>query len=84
MFNPEPIPDGFVLAPHHFYVGVILATFAFVFVWWVYPRTGAALVLLGLAIAVDDAIQHAFNVTTPGHILWWRLLYPIVRFIEGL
>lgn len=80
----EPIPDGAVLAPHHFYVGVLLAWFSFMFVWWIYPRTGAALTLLGLYIALDDAVQHAFSVHTPLHHLWWGVLYPIVRFFESV
>mgnify|MGYP006873390141 FL=1 len=80
----EPIPDGSVLAPHHFYLGVFLAWFALMFVWWIYPRTRAALTLLGLLIALDDAVQHAFSVHTPLHHLWWGVLYPIVRFFESM
>jgi len=82
MMNPEPIPDGFVMAPHHFYIGVLIAWFGFMFVWWAYPRTGAALTLLGLLIALDDAVQHAFSVETPLHYLWWGVIHPIIRFIE--
>jgi hypothetical protein len=82
MFSPEPIPDGHVLAPHHFYVGIGIALFAFIFVWWVYPRTGATLVFVGLLVATDDAIQHAFRVDTPLHQFWWHVLYPLIRLIE--
>ena len=80
----ETIPDGTVLAPHHFYVGVLLAWFGFMFVWRWYPRTGALLTLVGLLIAVDDAVQHAFMVKTPLHHLWWGVLFPIVQQLEAI
>lgn len=81
-FAPEPVPDGEILAPHHFYIGVLIAWFAFMFVWSWYPRTGAVLALLGLGIALDDVIQHAFQVRTPLHLLWWQLLYPVIQWFE--
>jgi len=84
MFTPEPVPDSMILAPHHFYVGIIISTFGFFFVWKLYPRTGSLLALLGLCIALDDVIQHMFRVNTPLHYLWWYILYPIVKIIESL
>lgn len=83
MFTPEAVPDESVFAPHHFYIGVIIAVYAFIFIWQWYPRTGAILCLCGLLIALDDALQHAFQIDTPLHHLWWGVLYPIVRWVEG-
>jgi hypothetical protein len=82
-FNPEPIPDGAALAPHHFYVGIGIAVFGFLFVWWVYPRTGATLALVGLLVALDDVVQHAFQVRTPLHFVWWGVVYPVIRAVEA-
>lgn len=75
-FPAEAEPDGDVSAPHHFYIGVALSTFAFVSIWDLYPVTGAGLVLVGLAVAVDDALSHAFGIPTPLDWLWNRIIYP--------
>lgn len=83
MINPEQIPDGHVFAPHHFYIGILVAVFAFVTVWKWYPTLGAMLTLVGVLVALDDVIQHAFQVDTPLHHLWWIVLYPVVRWIES-
>lgn len=64
-FPDEDEPDSNVLAPHHLYLGLILTWYGFMFVWPVYPATGAFSVLVGLLIAADDAISHAFGVWTP-------------------
>lgn len=82
MIDPEDEPDGDVLAPHHFYVGVIAAWFGFMFVWPHYPVTGSIAVLVGLLIALDDAIEHATGITTPLELLWVRIIYPLVSRIE--
>ena len=84
MYSPEAIPDGYVLAPHHFYIGVGIAVFGFLFVWRFYPRTGSVLSLLGLLIAVDDVIQHITGITTPLEYVWRVLGSPILRLLEGL
>lgn len=81
-FPAEDEPDGDVSAPHHFYIGVVLSTFAFVSVWDLYPVTGAAMVLLGLAVALDDALSHAFGIPTPLDLFWKRALYPAIRRVE--
>lgn len=73
-FPAERVPDGVVLAPHHLYIGLSVALFGFMFVWRLYPRTGAALTLLGLLIAADDAVSHAFGIWTPLDALWHAYL----------
>jgi len=84
MYSPEPIPDGVVMAPHHLYIGIMISWFWFMFVWKYYPRTGSLLTVLGVLIALDDAIQHAFQINTPLHYLWWGCVYPLVKIIESL
>lgn len=69
-FPAEDEPDNDILAPHHFYTGIIIAAFGFLFAWPTYPGTGAAMTLIGLLIAIDDAISHAFGVWTPLDWLW--------------
>jgi len=61
----EDEPDGNVSAPHHFYLGVILASYGFFFVWPTFPLTGASAALIGLLIALDDVVSHMFGVWTP-------------------
>jgi len=80
--GPEAVPDGTVLAPHHFYVGVAVAVFGFLFVWRLYPRTGAAMSLAGLLIALDDVVEHAFGVRTPLDVVGRVVVAPIIRLIE--
>lgn len=75
-FPAEEEPDGDVFAPHHFYIGMVLALFSFVTVWPYYPVTGAAAVLVGTLILLDDAISHAFGVWTPLDALWKRVIRP--------
>lgn len=82
-FPAEQEPDGDVSAPHHFYIGVGVSLFAFVSVWDLYPVTGAAMVLVGLAVAVDDAVSHALGWPTPLDLLWTHALYPAVRRLES-
>ena len=54
LFDPEEEPYG--LAPHYFYVGVALSLFRFASVWPYYSATGAGFALIGLLVALDDAI----------------------------
>ena len=75
-FPAEAEPDGAALAPHHFYTGLAIAFFGFVSVWAYYPRLGAIMALLGLAIAADDAVSHAFGVWTPLDWLWNNHIRP--------
>jgi hypothetical protein len=79
----EDEPDGEVLAPHHFYVGVLVASFGFLFVWPVYPTVGAVFTLGGLLVALDDAVSHTFGVWTPLDALWRHGLLRVVRRIEN-
>jgi hypothetical protein len=81
-FPHDTIPDGVILAPHHFYIGVLVAVFGFVLVWRIYPRTGAILSVLGLLIALDDVIEHAFGVVTPGELIGRLIIFPLLRLIE--
>jgi hypothetical protein len=81
-FPAEQEPDGDVSAPHHFYIGVGVSLFAFVSVWDLYPVTGAGLVLVGLVVALDDALSHAFGIPTPLDEFWARVLYPALRRLE--
>lgn len=124
-FPAEAVPDGHVLAPHHLFVGLLVAgiavwvvaddkpqkepllvaigglfaLFGFLFVWKWYPGTGAAMTLAGLTLALlgvlwpggmwagyplrwrlvaflgvyiagDDAVSHAFGVWTPLDAGW--------------
>lgn len=70
MFPVERVPDGAIFAPHHFWLGVGIAVFAFGLCWRYYPVTGATGTLVGLSIALDDAVSHAFGVTTPLDWFW--------------
>jgi len=78
----EQEPDGDALAPHHFYVGVALAVFGFASVWPYYSLTGASMALIGLLIALDDVIEHTFEISTPLDVLWKKAIYPLVKRIE--
>jgi hypothetical protein len=81
-FPVEEEPDGDALAPHHFYVGVAAAVFGFASVWPYYPVTGASMALIGVAVALDDLVSHAFGWPTPLDQLWKRAILPIVRRVE--
>ena len=81
-FPHEGEPDGDVSAPHHFYIGVMASVFGFVAVWDLYPVTGASITILGLVIAADDVLSHAFGVPTPLDSIWKRLLYPAIKRLE--
>lgn len=70
MFPAESVPDGHVFAPHHFWIGLIVAAFSFGFVWRFYPVTGATGSVVGVLVALDDAISHAFGVPTPLDWFW--------------
>jgi hypothetical protein len=76
MFPHEAVPDGAVFAPHHFWIGVGIAVFAFGLTWRYYPVTGAVGTLVGLSIALDDAVSHAFGVPTPLDLLWANYIHP--------
>jgi hypothetical protein len=82
-FPAEDVPDGDVSAPHHFYIGVVLATFAFVSVWDLYPVTGAGMVILGLLVAADDVVSHALGWPTPLDLLWRRVIHPALPSTGG-
>lgn len=83
-FPHEDEPDGDVTAPHHFYVGVVVAVFGFWSVWDLYPVTGAGMVLVGLLVALDDAVSHAFGWPTPLDLVWKKAIYPVVmKRLEG-
>lgn len=77
-FPAEDEPDGNIMAPHHLYTGVILTWFSFQFIWPRYPTTGAILTLLGVGIAADDAISHAFGVWTPLDWVWNEYLRDLI------
>lgn len=77
-FPAESIPDGVVAAPHHLYTGVIIALFAFALVWKHYPVAGATGTLLGVLIALDDALSHAFGVWTPLDWFWKAYLSKVM------
>lgn len=83
IFDPEDEPDGDVSAPHHLWVGLAITAFGFGSVWRYYPVTGSVMTIVGLLIALDDAIEHTFDVATPLDLLWGRFLYPLLmRYIE--
>jgi len=73
-FPAEDEPDGDVLAPHHFYVGVMAATFGFAFVWPSYPPAGATLTVVGALVMLDDVLSHAFGVPTPIDYVWGKFV----------
>lgn len=138
-FPYHAVPDGAILAPHHLYIGAVLALlaaatvwdhkpredpvavtagllaalFGFLVTWPVWPVTGAALtlaglafalgavflapfwhgrypwlsgyrpgarsvVLLGILLALDDAVQHAFGWATPLDWFWKAALAPLL------
>lgn len=74
----ESEPDGDATAPHHFYVGVAVATFGFASIWEYYPVTGASMAGLGLLIAADDFVSHAFGVPTPLDLIWKKAIIPLM------
>jgi hypothetical protein len=85
-FPMESEPDGDRSAPHHFWVGVIVSVFGFGFMWadHLYPTLGAAFAIGGLAVALDDALEHALPFNSPLNWVWERFLYPVVvARIEG-
>lgn len=82
-FPAEDEPDGEILAPHHFYIGMLVAAFGFVSVWPYYPATGAAMALIGTVILADDLLSHAFGIPTPLDTLWKRVIYPAVKLFES-
>ena len=69
-FPAERVPDGDILAPHHFYVGIALTVFGFMFVWPYYAAVGAAMTIVGVLVIVDDLVSHAFGVWTPLDAVW--------------
>lgn len=73
-FPAEDEPDGAVLAPHHFYVGMMVAAFGFVSVWPFYPATGAVMTLVGTLVLLDDVLSHVFGVWTPLDWVWRRFI----------
>lgn len=75
-FPAEEEPDGDVMAPHHFYIGLTALVFGFMFVWPYYPSTGAITVLVGAAVLLDDVLSHVFGVWTPIDWVWKRFIYP--------
>lgn len=83
ILDPEKEPDGDAHAPHHFYVGVLIATFGFASVWPYYSLTGASMALIGLLIALDDVIEHATPYATPLDLLWKHAIFPIVDRFES-
>lgn len=81
-YPAEDEPDGDVSLPHHFWIGVAVSSFGFGMVWPAYPRVGATLTLLGLAIAADDTVEHTFDVPTPLDQLYKRWLRPLLERVE--
>lgn len=81
-YPAEDEPDGDVLLPHHFYTGVLLASFGFMFVWPAYPTVGATMAVAGLLVALDDVVSHAFGVWTPLDALWNSGLRRLVRRLD--
>ena len=142
MFPNEAVPDGAILAPHHYTYGALLALlavavvwdnrsdrepllaavglgaglFGFLSVWPYYPAAGAIMALagpslavvavaagtLGLsvgdswdnyprrervavvvfsAVALDDAVEHAFGWPTPLDTVWERYLIEHVPLV---
>jgi hypothetical protein len=75
-FPAEDEPDGDVSAPHHFYVGLLVALFGFASVWPTYPATGAVMTVVGALILVDDVVSHVWGVWTPLDWLFNRLIRP--------
>jgi hypothetical protein len=78
-FPAEDEPDGDVQAPHHFYIGMLVAAFGFVSVWPFYPATGAVMTVVGTIVIVDDVLSHAFGVWTPLDAFWKRFLSRVIR-----
>jgi hypothetical protein len=67
-----------VAAPHHLYTGLLVAAFAFSLVWPHYPKTGATGTILGVLIALDDALSHALGIWTPLDWIWEAYLSGVV------
>lgn len=67
--NPSPAeqePDGEIGAFHHWWTGILLMIGGFV-IWQPQysPLGGAVLCGVGLLVALDDYLSHAFGIWTP-------------------
>lgn len=66
--------------------GLLVALFATVVrpFWWSVPTGHRAAAVVGLLVALDDAVEHALGIPTPLDQFWRGWLYPVVvRAIEG-
>lgn len=59
-FPYEAVPDGAVLAPHHFHYAVLAVLFVAALIWDDYPKREPALVVVGLLVA-----EFGFTLTWP-------------------
>jgi len=75
-YPAEDEPDGDVSAPHHFYVGLLVALFGFASVWPTYPATGATMTVIGTLVLADDVISHVWGVWTPLDWVFNRYIRP--------
>ena len=82
-FPEDKEPDGDIMAPHHFYVGIIISWFGFMYIWPGYPVVGSVSAIVGLLIALDDVIEHSTGIITPLELLWRRVILPVVSTIES-
>lgn len=93
----DDVPDGDTSAPHHSYigwlvqlVGIGMAWFGFEYVWGTgYSAAGAAVTLvgvgvsgLGFLVALDDVVEHSWDVRTPLDEFWAHYLGPLVRRLD--
>ena len=47
--------------------------------WREYPVVGVrGVAVLGGAVSLDDAVQHAFGVLTPGEWVWVAVIHPLI------
>jgi len=47
-------------------------------IWGAYPLRARGLAVVGVAVALDDVIEHAFPVATPLDVLFARVIYPVI------
>ena len=75
-------PKGKFQGFHHFYAGFVLAFIGWFLAWWGRHKFWRWVVMFGIAVAIDDVIQHFWHVATP--LVWlndWLWQFEIYRNI---
>lgn len=83
-FPHEREPDGDVTLPHHWYLGIVLMLGGFAAWQGDTSLPGALIAGVGLLVALDDYLSHAFGWWTPLDALFKRAMtHPRFRRLWG-